>query len=87
MESAGASETDSDAERKGLGTPATRAAILEKIIKTGFVQRDRKSLVPTEKGKNLIAVLPDALKSAYLTAEWENMLLRVERGVSTDWQR
>jgi len=80
MESAGADETDSGVERRGLGTPATRAAIIEKLIKTGFVERDKKNLIPTEKGKNLITVLPEPLKSPLLTSEWENRLLRVEHG-------
>lgn len=69
-----------DAERKGLGTPATRAATLEKLVSTGFVQRKKKQLIPTEKGTNLIAVLPDNIKSPVLTAEWEAMLKQVERG-------
>lgn len=69
-----------DAERKGLGTPATRAATLEKLVSAGFVQRKKKQLIPTEKGKNLIAVLPDNIKSPILTAEWESMLKQVEHG-------
>ena len=68
-----------DAERKGLGTPATRAAILEALIKRGFVQRVKKNLIPSDKGKNLITVLPETLTSAKLTAEWEHMLLQVQR--------
>ena len=80
MESAGAEETDNDVERKGLGTPATRAATLEKIIKAGLAERQKKNLIPTDKGKNLIAILPDALTSPMLTAEWENKLKQVERG-------
>ena len=69
METAGAEDMPDDAERKGLGTPATRAAIIEKLVKSGFVERSKKNLLPTDKGKNLIAVLPDALISAKLTAE------------------
>jgi DNA topoisomerase-3 len=69
-----------DAERKGLGTPATRAAILEKLVKSGFVVRSKKNLLPTDKGKSLIAVLPTALTSAKLTANWEDKLLQVQRG-------
>ncbi len=69
-----------DAERKGLGTPATRAATLEKLVSAGFVQRKKKQLIPTEKGTNLILVLPDNIKSPMLTAEWESMLKQVERG-------
>ena len=80
MESAGADDMPDDAERKGLGTPATRAAIIEKLVKTGFVERSKKNLLPTDKGKNLIAVLPEALTSAKMTAEWEHKLKQVERG-------
>ena len=69
-----------DAERKGLGTPATRAATLEKLVSAGFVQRKKKQLIPTEKGTNLILVLPDNIKSPTLTAEWESMLKQVECG-------
>ena len=69
-----------DAERKGLGTPATRAATLEKLVSAGFVQRKKKQLIPTEKGTNLIRVLPDNIKSPTLTAEWESMLKQVECG-------
>ena len=80
METAGAEDMPEDAERKGLGTPATRAATLEKLVSAGFVQRKKKQLIPTEKGKNLIAVLPDNIKSPFLTAEWESMLKQVEHG-------
>ena len=78
METAGAEDMPDDAERKGLGTPATRAATLEKLVSAGFVQRKKKQLIPTEKGRNLIAVLPDNIKSPILTAEWESMLKQVE---------
>ncbi len=85
METAGADETPDDAERKGLGTPATRAATLEKLVSTGFVERKKKQLIPTEKGVNLITVLPEKIKSPLLTAEWESMLKQVERGeISAD---
>ena len=81
METAGAGDMPEDAERKGLGTPATRAGIIEKLIKTGLVQRRTakkiKYLLPTEKGAALIAVLPEPLKSPALTAEWEEQLKRV----------
>ena len=80
METAGAGDMPEDAERKGLGTPATRAATLEKLVSAGFVQRKKKQLIPTEKGTNLILVLPDNIKSPTLTAEWESMLKQVERG-------
>lgn len=84
MENAGADQAPEDAERRGLGTPATRAGIVEKMIASGLVERrgDKKSkyLLPTEKGKALIAVLPEQIKSPVLTAEWENRLKAVERG-------
>lgn len=80
MEMAGAEDMPDDAKRKGLGTPATRAATLEKLVSAGFVQRKKKQLISTEKGRNLIAVLPDNIKSPILTAEWESMLKQVEHG-------
>lgn len=73
-----------DAERRGLGTPATRAGIIEKLVKSGFIERKNKQLLPTEKGVNLIAVAPEAVKSPQLTAEWEHRLKRVERGEIID---
>ena len=84
MENAGAEDFPDEAERRGLGTPATRAATIEKIIKTGFVERVKKSLVPTAKGINLIAVLPDEIKSPLLTAEWEEKLQLVQSGQLAD---
>ena len=80
MENAGVEDMPDDAERKGLGTPATRAATLEKLVSAGFVERKKKQLIPTKKGRNLIAVLPDNIKSPILTAEWESMLKQVEHG-------
>lgn len=80
MESAGAEDMPDDAERKGLGTPATRANIIEKLIKSGFAERKGKQLIPMQKGIHLIAVLPEAVKSPLLTAEWEHRLKEVERG-------
>jgi DNA topoisomerase-3 len=82
MENAGAEEFAEipDAERNGLGTPATRAGIIEKIVKTGFVERKSRQLLPTEKGINLIGVLPEVIKSPILTAEWEAKLQQVEHG-------
>ena len=80
MENAGAEDMPDNAERKGLGTPATRAATLEKLVSAGFVERKKKQLIPTKKGRNLIAVLPDNIKSPILTAEWESMLKQVEHG-------
>jgi DNA topoisomerase-3 len=79
METAGVEDTPEDAERKGLGTSATRAATIEKLVKVGFAERRKKQVLPTDKGKNLIAVLPDMLTSPALTAEWETRLLDVER--------
>lgn len=82
MEHAGAEDTDDDAERKGLGTPATRAAVIEKLVSSGFVQRKGKQLLPTQDGGNLIAVLPDVLTSPMLTAEWENALTQIAKGAA-----
>ena len=84
MESAGAENIPEDAERKGLGTPATRAEILEKLISTGYVVRKgdkrTKHLIPTAKGTALITVLPEQLQSPLLTAEWEQQLKQIEYG-------
>lgn len=80
MERAGAEDMPEDAERKGLGTPATRAAILEKLVQMGFVQRKGKQLVPTKDGVNLAVVLPESLTSPSLTAEWENRLTEIAKG-------
>ena len=80
MENAGKEEIPDDAERKGLGTPATRAAILEKLVAAGFVERRGKSLIPTKAGINLVTVLPDTLTSPMLTAEWEQKLTAIARG-------
>ena len=65
---------------KGLGTPATRADIIEKLVKDGFVKRDKKQMIPTEDGMKLITVLPDVVKSTKLTADWENALTLVAKG-------
>ena len=80
MERAGSEDTDPDAERKGLGTPATRAAVIEKLVKGGFVERKGKQLLPTKDGINLVCVLPDTLTSPQLTAEWENNLTQIAKG-------
>ena len=82
MEKAGANETTDEAERKGLGTPATRADILEKLVRDGYVHRDKKQLLATEDGINIIRVLPDKLKSPVLTAEWENELSNIAKGTA-----
>ena len=80
METAGNAEFDDDTEKKGLGTPATRAGIIEKLVKGGFVERKGKSLVPTKDGNNLVCVLPVQISSPSMTAEWENTLMQIERG-------
>lgn len=85
MENAGAEEFAriEDVERKGLGTPATRAGIIEKLVKGGFAERKKKMLLPTARGMELIQALPETVKSARLTAEWEAALKEVERGEHT----
>ena len=82
MERAGAEDFAGieNPERAGLGTPATRAGMIEKLIRTEFVRRKDRQLIPTEKGMNLIKILPEQLKSAKLTAEWEEKLKQVEYG-------
>ena len=80
MEHAGAKEAPADSERRGLGTPATRAATIEKLVNGGFAERVKGRLVPTSAGASLVTVLPDALRSPLLTAEWEHHLKMVERG-------
>lgn len=69
-----------DVERKGLGTPATRASIIEKLVSSGFVERKGKNLIPTRNGINLVTVLPEVLTSPQLTADWENKLSLVAKG-------
>ena len=80
MECAGAEDMPEDAERKGLGTSATRAGIIEKLVRTEFVDRKGKNLLPTKKGLNLIAVAPELIASPALTAGWEEKLTLVEKG-------
>lgn len=83
MESAGAKDMPDEVERKGLGTPATRAGVIEKLVRIGFVERQgskkTKYLVPTEKGTSLITVMPEQIQSASMTTEWEQKLLEVEK--------
>ncbi len=83
METAGADEMPEDAERKGLGTPATRAGIIEKLVRIGFLERqgDKKAkyLIPTHKGTALVTVMPEQIQSASMTADWEEKLMRIER--------
>lgn len=83
IETAGAKETTDSAEHKGLGTPATRAAILEKLVQTGFAQRNGRQITPTKNGILLVSVLPDTLISAQLTSEWENKLAEIAKGKSS----
>ena len=84
METAGAGEMPEDAERKGIGTPTTRASILEKLVATGLVERKKAkkitNLLPTQAGNSLVTVLPEVLQSPLLTADWEQRLGEVERG-------
>ena len=80
METAGNKEFDEKTEKKGLGTPATRASTIEKLVASGYAQRKGKQIIPTAEGRELIRVMPENLKSAGLTAEWENRLLLMERG-------
>lgn len=80
MERAGAEDMGDDVERKGLGTPATRADIIEKLVADGFVKREKKQMIPTEDGIKLITVLPDTVKSPKLTADWENALTLIAKG-------
>ena len=83
MESAGSKETTDGAERKGLGTPATRAGIIEKLVQTGFAERKGKNIVSTKNGNLLVSVLPGTLISADMTAEWENTLSLIAKGQSS----
>ena len=80
MENAGAEDTTDEAERRGLGTPATRAAVIEKLVSSGFITRKGRQLIPTPDGENLVKVLPDTLKSPSLTAQWENALTQIAKG-------
>jgi len=80
MERAGVEDMGNDVERRGLGTPATRADIIEKLVKDGFAKREKKQMIPTEDGAKLIAVLPDMVKSPKLTADWENALTLIAKG-------
>ena len=82
MERAGNEDTDPDAERRGLCTPATRAAVIEKLVKSGFAERKGKQLIPTQNGAAIVSVLPDMLTSPQLTAEWENNLTQIAKGAA-----
>lgn len=80
MEHAGQEEYDADTEKKGLGTPATRAGIIEELVHEQYIERSGKKLSATETGTNLIAVAPDKIKSPHLTVEWETQLQQIEHG-------
>ena len=82
METAGKEDMPEEAERKGLGTPATRAAVIEKLVSSGFVERKGKQLISTKDGNNLVCILPDNLTSPKLTAEWENNLTQIAKGAA-----
>ena len=83
MENAGKDDIPDEAERKGLGTPATRAAIIEKLVAAGFAERKGKNLIPTQDGINLISILPEPLTSPMLTAEWEQQLTEIAKGAAS----
>lgn len=80
MEKAGAKEMDNDVERKGLGTSATRAAVIETLLSRKYIKREKKYLMATDDGKNLIAKVDDGFKNVDTTVDWENRLLEIERG-------
>lgn len=80
METAGKESFEDETEKKGLGTPATRAGIIEKLVKLGFAERKGRSLIPTPDGMELVKILPETVTSPEMTAEWENALLQIERG-------
>lgn len=79
MENAGAEEMPDEAERKGLGTPATRSNIIEKLVKDGYVVRKGKTMLPTDYAKKLLKVIPDILKTPLLTADWEEKLIKIAK--------
>ena len=81
METAGNEHFEEDTEKKGLGTPATRASMIEKLVSSGYIKRKGKQLIPTEDGINLVAIMPEEIKSPKLTAEWENSLLQMEKNI------
>ena len=86
METAGNKDFDSETEKKGLGTPATRAGIIEKLVSSGYAVRKGKQILPSTEGRELVNVMPAYLKSSAMTAEWENQLLMMEKGQITDTQ-
>ncbi|MGO1369259.1 DNA topoisomerase 3 [Senegalia sp. (in: firmicutes)] len=86
MERAGNEDIDKglEVEKIGLGTPATRAGIIEKLISVGYIERKGKQLLPTDKAVSLVTIIPDELKSPILTAEWENSLTNISLGKEDD---
>lgn len=80
MERAGNEDMSEEVERKGLGTPATRADMIEKLVATGYVKREKKNLIPTDDGIRLIGIVPEVIRSAKMTADWENALTLVAKG-------
>lgn len=80
MEHAGQDDYDEESEKKGLGTPATRAAVIEGLVNHGYIERKKKQIISTERGRSLIAVVPNEVKSPKLTAEWEMQLQQIEYG-------
>ncbi len=80
MEHAGQADYDENSEKKGLGTPATRAATIEGLVSKGYAERKGKQIIATDKGINLINVVPDEVKSPKLTADWEMKLQQIENG-------
>ena len=80
MEKAGAKDMDDEVERKGIGTPATRAEIIEKLVSRGYVSREKKNIIITEKGKYLVEVAPERIKSVDFTVDMENKLLDLSKG-------
>ena len=84
MERAGNKEFDKDTEKKGLGTPATRASIIEKLVSAGYATRKGKQITASDDAVNMIEILPDVVTSPMLTAEWENKLLQMEKGLISE---
>lgn len=84
MENASADEMPKEVERKGIGTPATRAGIIEKLVQKGYIKRvgdkKTKNLIPTDVGVALVTVMPEQIQSPTMTAEWEEKLIGIEKG-------
>jgi len=84
MERAGNKDFDKETEKKGLGTPATRASIIEKLVSAGYATRKGKQITASDDAVNMIEILPDVVTSPMLTAEWENKLLQMEKGLISE---